>query len=240
MRLQAIIFDMDGTIVDTNNIWEVATIDLIEKRGISLTPAQKYNLTKKTAGFGVSESCRTIKELTGITDPVEDLVQELRNHANSLYEKGISFINGFQEFHTQLQKHHIKTGIATNACSSTVDKTNNALDLTQFFGEHIYHVNHVNNLCKPNPALYLYAANKLQVNPEHCIAIEDSAHGIQAAQSAGLFCIGINTSNDMNQVQKADIIVSGYHEINVSDLIKGRQYLAAHIKHGDITHGTTA
>ena len=59
----------------------------------------------------------------------------------------------------------------------------------------------------------------LGVNPSKCIAIEDSAHGINAAQAAGMYCIGINTAGNASLLQKADTIISGYKELNITQFI---------------------
>ena len=84
----------------------------------------------------------------------------------------------------------------------------------------MYTISHVNNKGKPDPAVYLHAANKIDENPQHCIAIEDSAHGIKAAQDAGMFCIGFNGANLAQQVKNAHLIVRAFHEIDLHALVQ--------------------
>lgn len=97
--------------------------------------------------------------------------------------------------------------------------TNETLQLDNFFGEHIYNISHVNNKYKPHPDLYLYAAQRLGIPPEECIAIEDSTHGVNAAVSAGMFCIGINTGNDKYALRHAQMIVDNYNQIDLENLL---------------------
>ena len=130
------------------------------------------------------------------------------------------FIPGFVQFHQQLAPHNLKSGIATNASKETAELTDKILNLRQFFGEHIYNVSHVNFANKPDPALYLHAAQKLCVDPLECIAIEDSTHGVTAAKGAGMYCIGINTARNHQALQQADIIVDHYNQIDLPKLLQ--------------------
>ena len=78
-------------------------------------------------------------------------------------------------------------------------------------------------MCKPNPAIYLYAAQQLGIDPEDCIAIEDSRHGIRAAKNAGMFCIGINSSKNLENIQEADHKIDAYHELDLVKVLSKKQ-----------------
>jgi HAD superfamily hydrolase (TIGR01509 family) len=214
-RFKAIIFDMDGTIIETEHIWKHATAQLITSRGITMTPDLEQELAIRLAGLSSRECCLIIKELTGIADPVENLVVEKGAIANALYAHDIRLIHGFETFHQSLDSYNLKTGLATNASPQTVAVAEKTLNLSRFFGEHMYNIAHVNFNGKPSPDIYLHAAKQLDVDPQFCIAIEDSAHGIEAAQKAGMFCIGINSGNKPQLLKKADVIIDGYHQIDL-------------------------
>lgn len=218
MEYKAIIFDMDGTIVDTEKIWAQANRILIERRGIIYTDDLRAELQPKIHGLATHKSCRIIKDIVGLEDPLDLLIQEKRAIAQSLYLDGVRFIEGFIDFHDHIEQHGLLHGIATNADDNTVHLTDKALDLKRFFGDHIYGISCVDFVCKPDPAIYLHAAEKLGVDPEYCIAIEDSAHGVAAAKQAGMYCIGINTAKSPEQLAKADVIFDAYQHIDVTKL----------------------
>lgn len=215
MKYKAIIFDMDGTIVDTEEVWFEANRRFLESRGISFTPELEGELRRRIHGMALEESCKVIKELTALKDPLEVVIEQHRMHARLVYKKGIRFIEGFEAFHSRVIKRELKSGVATNADDYTLAITKEALPIERFFGNHIYNISSVGNVPKPDPAIYLYVAQKLGLEPSLCLAIEDSAHGIKAAQGAGMFCIGINTSKNYEQVKEANTIVENYSDIDL-------------------------
>ena len=220
MKYKAIIFDMDGTIVNTEKIWNDATRKLIEGKGFQYTGAVEQALAGRLVGLAMHKSCGIIKEVIGCPETIEELILQKRDLAHSLYAQGIIFIEGFSEFHGTLAQHNLKSAIATSACDKTILLTDQALNLKRFFGEHLYGISCVGNVCKPDPAIYRYAADQLKIDPKECIAIEDSAHGIASARAAGMYCIGIKTSYDKNQTREAHETVDRYNEIDLKKLLK--------------------
>src|SRR5438552_4165576 len=184
MKYKALIFDMDGTIIDTNDIWDLATKKIFQKKGFSLTPEQEQQLLSQFTGLALHECCRIIKETVKCNDSIENIMFEKSQIANDLFKKNVRFMNGFINFHKKVIQLGLKVGLATNADDATLRITNQKLNLEKFFGQHIYNISHVNNKGKPDPALYLHTANQLNVDPQQCIAIEDSKHGIKAAVNA--------------------------------------------------------
>jgi HAD superfamily hydrolase (TIGR01509 family) len=219
MKYKAIIFDMDGTIIDTEHIWKEASKQLIASKNICLTPEQSCDLETQLCGRALPDSCMLIKCVLNLDDDVSTLIEEKGRIANRMYPEFAKYIEGFTQFHRQVITIGLKTAVATNACKETLDITNTTLNLQQFFGEHLYH-----RMCvpkpKPYPDIYLHAAQQLGIDPRECIAIEDSPAGLAAAKSAGMFCIGINTGKKPTLLSEAHLIIDTYDQIDLQNLLK--------------------
>ena len=220
MKYKAIIFDMDGTIISTENMWQTATQNILNIYASHLDQEKKDEIKVYLKGLALYESCKHIKKHSLKDVSVEEILEEKARQAHDLYAtQGLSFIPYFPEFHAKVAALDLKHAIATNATQETVDKTLKLLPLRDYFAEHIYNVDMVNRVCKPKPDIFLLAAKKINVDPADCIVIEDSAHGIKAAKAAGMYCIAINTGKDRHLLGEADEIVDCYREINLEKLL---------------------
>lgn len=220
MNKKAVIFDLDGTIIDTSWIWKQVTKDIITSRGIACDEELANELECELCGLELNAACAILKKTTGITDSITSLVAEKKQRACDLYEQHVSFIPGFEAFHHQIAACGLKSGIATNSDTTSLAQVNSKLNLERFFGNHIYSIADVNFCYKPDPAVYLHAIEKLGLEPQDCIAIEDSKHGVTAAKRAGMYCIGINSGGFPELISHADIIVDHYCDIDLTDLMK--------------------
>lgn len=226
MKFKAAIFDMDGTIILTEEIWQESAIKLIQTRCKTiLSDKQKSTIITKIAGSGLQKAAQIIQQAqqefctkNQQADSLETIMEEYQKLTISLFTKNIPFVSGFKNFHNKLTAHHIPTAIATNCPIDVLQATNNILHLDQFFASHIYSVSQINNLCKPNPAIYLYAAEKLGIAPQECVAFEDSIPGIAAAKAAGMYCIGIKNHDHPEFVHQADMSINSYDQIKIEEL----------------------
>jgi beta-phosphoglucomutase len=219
MRYHGIVFDMDGTIVDTEHIWGMATQNFLKNRGIKLTDADKKSIQQHAANANLFLNSAALKMLFNLPDDVNTIAQELVTFADMHYAQGLRLIDGFEQFHAKVVTHNLKTALATNAVDSTFHLSKETLSLHRFFGEHLYNISHVDNKTKPDPAIYLHACKQLGLEPAHTVAIEDSAHGVRAAKAAGMFCIGINTAKNPSLLKEADIIIDHYDHIDLAKLL---------------------
>lgn len=220
MKIKAIIFDMDGTIIDTTDIWSQANNSLIRSKKPDICNIVLKEILDKVHGLALPYTCQVIKDTLKINDSIENLIDQKVSIVTSLYNNGIKFIDGFEKFYSHVKANNLITAIATNADLYTLQSAKNSLNLEMFFGHNIYDISYVNNVCKPNPDIYLYAINKINVSFNQCIAIEDSANGIRAAKAAGIFCIGINTAKDREKLNEADYVVDNYEQIDLEKISK--------------------
>ncbi len=207
--------------IDTEKIWRSATSQVLAKRGVKYCDDFKKEHDHKIVGLSLHKSCQILKDIANLEDAVEDIVNEMKHLADSQYEEGIEFIEGFTDFYALARSYGItKKALATNAVDSTVAITKRKLNLEKYFGKHIYNISDVNMVCKPDPALYLHAADQLNVDPKDCIAIEDSPTGVRAARDAGMYCIGINTAKNREHLKESHEIIDTYCEIDLKELLK--------------------
>jgi len=226
MRFQAAIFDMDGTIILTEDLWQQSAIKLIEtKCNIRLSDELKNKVIEQMAGAGLEKSAQIIQktqqELLGgklKCDSIETIKNEYKKCTLTFFSPNIPFVSGFKNFHAKLSAHQIPSAIATNCPLDILQETNTLLHLDQYFSTHMYSVSHIHNICKPDPAIYLYAAEKLGVEAKNCVAFEDSIPGIAAAKAAGMFCVGIKNNNHPEFVALADMHVESYDQIQFDQL----------------------
>ncbi|MBI3032899.1 HAD family phosphatase [Candidatus Woesearchaeota archaeon] len=207
---KAVIFDMDGVLVDTENFHCDAWIKTFADHGILLTEEQ-YHQT-----FTGTSSPIIVKEIMQKHDKsmpdIEGVVYKKTEYASSLMQGKLVPLPGVRELIMNLYKKKYKLGLASSSGMQVVSTVLSSLDLEGKFM--VVHSGEAVKQGKPNPDIYLQTAALLEVLPEYCVVIEDSKAGIIAARSAGMKCIGImNGKNKREDLQHANIIAEHFDQI---------------------------
>ncbi|MER0171082.1 MULTISPECIES: HAD family hydrolase [Nitrosomonas] len=210
--IDTIIFDAEGIVIDTETIWDKGQAIFLQRRGFVYDRERiKPLLTGRTLAEGV-EVMRQAYRFDGDT---EALARERADIVRELFIHETAFIEGFLPFYESVRSRY-KTCVATAMDQDLLKLVDQHLNLSALFENRIYTLDKVGYRSKPNPDIFLYAAQQLGSAPEHCVVIEDAPHGIDAAKSAGMCCIAISTTYDPGKLQKADFVVNAYAEIDLA------------------------
>lgn len=220
LKYKAIIFDMDGTTIDTDHLWKSSNGPILDSHAPHLTEVEKNKIIDNFHTQTIYDVWKCVHGHCSVEISPEQIIEENMKHLLITYKnQGISFIPHFEKFHNEVVALGLKTAIASNSQQHIIDVIVDIVPLQRYFAEHIYNADHVNRVYKPLPDIYVYAAQQLGVDPKECIAIEDSSGGIKAAKAAGMYCIGINTGKNRQALQQADEVVDCYTQINLKKIL---------------------
>jgi HAD superfamily hydrolase (TIGR01509 family) len=178
-ELKAVLWDHDGTLVDTEPYWIEAELALAARFGANWTEEDAL----ACVGSPMRESARRM-QVAGVTMENEEIIDHLCNRVIELMdERGIRWLPGVQEMFAQLAEAGIRCAIVSNAWRSVVEKT--ASELPEGIVEFIMAGDEM-KYAKPDPWPYRTAAESLGVPVENTIAIEDSLAGTLSAEAAGM------------------------------------------------------
>lgn len=183
-RLAAVLWDMDGTLVDTEPYWMAAETPLIESFGGSWSHEQALGLV----GMGLEDSARILQG-AGVRMSTDAIIDHLTSEVmRQLSETGIPFRPGARELLASLRAAGVKTGLVT---MSMRRMARTVVDLIDFEAFDVIVAGDDATRPKPFPDPYLQACELLGVAPEETVAIEDSPNGLRSAVASGASVIGV-------------------------------------------------
>jgi HAD superfamily hydrolase (TIGR01509 family) len=178
--IEAVVFDMDGVLVDTEHLWDEVREELTEEWGGRYTPEAQEAMM----GMSSPEWSRYLHEAVGLREPPEVINAEVVRRMLARYETDLPVIPGAVDAVRRLGAAGLRLAVASSSNRELIDAVLHRLELAELFEVTISSEEVARG--KPAPDVYLEAARRLRVAPESCVAIEDSASGIRAAHAAGL------------------------------------------------------
>jgi len=177
--IEAILFDCDGVVLDSETIWDRCEEEFLRRRGIAFDVARTKPLI---TGLSQQAGVLLLQEQYGVEGDPDALVAERLEIIRGLFEREVRFTEGFPEFYESKVRGRYATCIATSMPEELFAVADRKLAISRFFGSRVYFPSHVGGRAKPAPDLFLYAAGQLGAPPERCLVIEDSPRGIEAAR----------------------------------------------------------
>lgn len=221
-KLKGVIFDMDGVIFDTEEVYLNIWTEVFKNHG--------YNLKKETyihvMGTGTKNTIDTFKAEFGDDLPIDIMYEEKDEILKKIIYSGeVPMKEGALEMLQFLKEKGIKTALATSAKEWRQKKQLELADIRKYFDEVVCKKD-VTRL-KPYPDIFLKAAERLSLKPEECIVIEDSPAGIEAAYNAGIFAVHVE------DLKKADDTIKKFCNVNFYNMNEIKQYIEKQIAEGN-------
>ncbi|MFW6035005.1 MAG: HAD family hydrolase [Halanaerobiales bacterium] len=215
-KLEAVIFDMDGVIIDSEPIHYQANLQLFKKMNIQVTRDEYEGFI----GLSNTEVWSRLKEKHNLNSPVEELVSEIvESNIKVLKGSQVEPINGIKPLLDKLRKVKLKVALASSSPTEYIRQVLEKLKIKEYFETTVSGEELKNG--KPDPDIFLHTAELINVKPGNCLVIEDSENGVKAAKAAGMKCIGYNNLNSGSQnLDNADIIINSITEINLNFINK--------------------
>ncbi len=178
--IDAVIFDMDGSLVDSMWMWKAIDIEYLGRYGIALPE----NLQEQIEGMSFSETAHYFKEHFSIPESLEEIMEEWNRMAWDKYMYEVPLKKGIPEFLAGCKNFGIQLGIATSNSRVLVENVVKVHNLRDYFSCIMTGTDVLRG--KPNPDIYLAVAEGLGVSPECCLVFEDIVAGILAGKNAGM------------------------------------------------------
>jgi len=211
--INAVIFDMDGVMIDSEPLWEKTERILLARRSIDYSPDYR----DKIVGLNQRDSGRLLVDTFDLDETVEDIINERISILTSIYEEELELIPALVPLLEQLAREGYRLALAS---SSPLRVVNFVLDM---FSLHDHFLTVVSGDSvgngKPHPDIYLHTAEMLGVAPAECVAIEDSINGLRSAKGAGMYCIAIPDKRlTPDQFESADVILDSLRELTLETI----------------------
>ncbi|MDA9324011.1 HAD family phosphatase [Flavobacteriaceae bacterium] len=215
--LKAVIFDMDGVIVNSEPLHHLAYKKMFEEFKLDVS----NSLYESFTGQSTYSICEQLCEIFDLKVDANSLVLSKRKHFKIIFENDSSFemIDGAMNLIKDYFENNLTLALASSASMTNIERIFKKFDLNKFFKAKISGADLKES--KPNPEIFIKAAQLAGFKKEECIVIEDSTSGIAAAKSAQIYCVGYDSLNSKNQnYDKANLVINNFKEIQFDKISK--------------------
>ncbi|GMN10200.1 HAD family hydrolase [Croceitalea sp. MTPC9] len=208
--LKAVLFDMDGVIIDSEPLHQRAYYGMFKEVGISVSDTLYESFT----GKATLQICKQLVQEFNLNRASHELVNIKRSIFKQLFlhDPELDLIDGVRELIEEYHKNGLTLVLASSASMPTINNVFSRFKLDQYFKAKLSGADL--KASKPHPEIFLKAAETSCFSPSECMVIEDSTNGIQAAHAAGIYCVGFKSPHSKNQdYSLANKVISSFEEI---------------------------
>ncbi|WP_178040773.1 HAD-IA family hydrolase [Frisingicoccus sp.] len=210
-NIEAVLFDLDGTLVESMSMWGDIDVDYLKKFHL---PVPK-GLQQAIEGLSMYQTAVYFKENFAIKDSLEKIMDDWNRMAYEKYTTDIPLKSGVRAFLDKLKWKKIPCGIATSNSRILTEAILKSHQVEDYFSAMVTGDEIING--KPDPEVYLEAAKKLGANPERCLVFEDIPFGIIAGKRAGMTVCAVEDEYSMKdreeKIRLADFYIKSYEEL---------------------------
>ncbi|WP_282124028.1 HAD family hydrolase [Algibacter mikhailovii] len=213
--LKAVIFDMDGVIIDSEPMHNKAYHDMFDEVGIDVST----ELYESFTGQSTINICKRLCDHFNLDESPETLVALKRKHYKHFFDSNsdLGLIDGVLDLIKDYHNNGLTLVLGSSAAMISINQIFERFQLDQYFIAKLSGGDLKES--KPHPEIFIKAAQATGFSREECMVIEDSTNGIEAAKGAGIFCVGYDSFHSKNQdYSKADMVVSDFKEISFSKI----------------------
>jgi HAD superfamily hydrolase (TIGR01509 family) len=205
--IKAVVFDMDGVVVDSEPLYQRAQVRLFAEFGVTI-PEDDWKLFR-----GMTEDAyyEFVGQRYNLNRQLRQLRRRGREYVQQVFEAELEFMAGFTRLH-RLLKGRYRLGLVTSTPSDLYQVVNDKLHLGPFFEEVL--CGDMTAKSKPHPEPYLEIMRRLEVTPNETVVVEDSIHGLQAARDSGVWTIALTGSVPQEDMPPVHAIIDSLQELS--------------------------
>ncbi|MFP8891244.1 HAD family hydrolase [Natrialbaceae archaeon A-CW2] len=184
MTASAVLFDMDGVLVDSEDYW----VELERERLLPEVVPDGNVDVREITGMNYREIYDYLEANYDVAVSREGFLKRFEETAQELYHERVSLLEGVHDLLAELEEENVARAVVSSSPHDWIDIVLERFDLEESF-DRVISAEEIDGPGKPEPDIFEYAAEQLGLAPEDCVVVEDSAHGIEAAIRAGTTCI---------------------------------------------------